>query len=132
MKNIPKDFHDLLLGETKAFAFVATTMEDGSPQVTTVWFNTDGEHILINSAKGRTKDRNMRARPEVAIAIMDPRMPYRYIQIRGRIVEITEKNAREHINLLAKKYMDRNVFDTPAGEIRVIYKIQIEKTNAMG
>jgi len=76
---INEKFQDLLIDETRAFLFLAITMDDGSPQVTPVWFNTDGEHILINSLRGRTKDRNMRARPRVAVAIMDPTDPERYI-----------------------------------------------------
>ena len=104
MKNIPKNFQDLFADETRAFLFLATTMDDGSPQVTPVWFNTDGQYLLINSAKGRIKDRNMRNRPRIAVAIMDPKDPYRYIQLRGKVVEITEEGARQHINTLAKKY----------------------------
>ena len=132
MKNIPEKFQDLFTDEARAFLFLATTMADDAPQVTPIWFNTDGEHILINSAKGRTKDRNMRARPKVAVAIMDPKNPYRYIQLRGEIVEITEVGAREHINALAKKYMGKDVYPGPPDETRVIYKIEIGKTNTMG
>lgn len=132
MKNIPANFQDLFADETKAFLFLATTMDDGSPQVTPVWFNTDGEHILINSAKGRTKDRNMRARPRVAVAIMAPENPYRYIQLRGEIIEITEEGAREHINALSLKYRGEPVYSGPPDQQRVIYKIQITSTNTMG
>ena len=132
MKNIPAKFQDLFLDETQAFLFLATTMDDASPQVTPVWFSTDGEHILINSAKGRVKDRNMRARPQVAVAIMDPANSYRYIQLRGEVIEITEEGAREHINALAKKYMDKDVYPGPPDETRVIYKIKPAKTNTMG
>ena len=132
MKNIPENFQDLFADHTKAFLFLATTMDDGSPQVTPIWFNTDGEYLLINSAKGRTKDRNMRARPQVAVAIMDPGNPYRYIQLRGEVVEITETGAREHINALAKKYTDQDVYPGPADEARVTYKIKVAKSNVMG
>jgi len=132
MKNIPENFQDLFADETQAFLFLATTMEDGSPQVTPVWFNTDGTYVLINSAKGRTKDRNMRARPRVAAAIMDPKNSYRYIQLRGNLVEITEEGARDHINALAKKYMGQDVYPGPPDETRVTYKIEIEKSNTMG
>ena len=90
MNAIPEKYHDLLKDEAKAFLFLATTMKDGSPQVTPVWFNHDQTHILINSAKGRLKDINMRARPQVAFVIQDPANPYRYLQIRGRVIEITE------------------------------------------
>jgi PPOX class probable F420-dependent enzyme len=132
MNNIPEKFQDLFADETKAFLFLATTMADGSPQVTPIWFNNDGEYILINSAKGRIKDRNMRARPKVAVAIMDPQNSYRYIQLRGEIVEITEEGAREHINALAKKYMDKDIYPGPPEETRVTYKIKIIKSNTMG
>lgn len=132
MKRIPKDFLDLLTDETKSFIFLATTMADGSPQVTPVWFNTAGEYILINSAQGRTKDLNMRARPQVALAIVDPKNPYRYIQLRGRVVEITEEGAREHINALSNKYTGNPVYPGSPDEVRVIYKIKIEKIHTMG
>lgn len=122
MKLVPETYQDLLADETKAFAFLATLMPDGSPQVTPLWFNTDGEHLLINSAKGRIKDKNMRARPQVAVTLMDLENPYRYIQIRGEVVEITEKGAEAHINALSQKYRSRP-FDLSPGEIRVTYKI---------
>ncbi len=115
---------DLVKDETRAFAFLATLMKDGSPQLTPIWFNTDGKHILINSAEGRIKDRNMRRDPHVALVIVDPHDPYRYIQVRGTIAEVTTKGAREHIDALAKKYhgVDKYTFGQP-GEVRVLYKI---------
>jgi PPOX class probable F420-dependent enzyme len=131
MRNIPEKFYDLIDDGTKSFAFLATTMADGSPQVTPVWFSTEKDLLLINSAKGRTKDRNMRTRPQVALIIMDPTKPYRYIQIRGKVVEITEEGARDHINALSKKYTGNDGFPVPEGDIRVIYKIDIQKTNTM-
>jgi PPOX class probable F420-dependent enzyme len=132
MNTIPEKFQDLLTDEAKAFLFLATTMADGSPQVTPVWFNTDGEYLLINSAKGRAKDRNMRARPRVAAAIMDPANPYRYIQLRGQVIEITEQGGREHINALSKKYTGNPVYPGPVDETRVTYKIRIERSTTMG
>lgn len=123
MERIPEDFADLFLDETKAFAFLATTMPDGSPQVTPVWFNTDGEFILINTAKGRVKDKNMRDRPKVALVIPDPENPYRYIQLRGQVVEFIEEGAREHFDAVAKAYIGKP-FDYPQDQIRVIYKIK--------
>jgi PPOX class probable F420-dependent enzyme len=121
---IPDNYLDLIEDEKRAFAYLATVMKDGSPQVTPVWFNTDGEHILINSAEGRVKDRNMRRDRHVALDILDPNDPYRYIQIRGRVVEITLQGAREHINKLSKKYTKREIYTGgPPEEVRVIYKI---------
>ncbi|MCD6401580.1 MAG: PPOX class F420-dependent oxidoreductase [Anaerolineales bacterium] len=125
MLGIPNEYVDLLSDEKRSFAFLATIMNDGTPQVTPVWFNTDGENILINSAKGRVKDTNIRVNPYVAIAIVDPTDMYRYLQIRGKVVEITEKSAREHINALCKKYTGEDVFNLNSpDEVRVIYKIR--------
>ena len=129
MKSIPSEFHDLLKNETKAYLFLATTMADGSPQVTPVWFSADDEYILINSAKGRVKDRNMRARPQVALVIQDPSTPYRYLQIRGRVAEITEEGGDAHINALSLKY-DGKPWSLVPNQTRVIYKIKVEKVDA--
>ena len=123
MTLIPETYKDLLADETKAFAFLATLMPDGSPQVTPLWFDTDGEHLLVNSAKGRIKDQNMRARPQVAITLMDLTNAYRYVQIRGEVVEITEEGAEAHINALSQKYRGRP-FDLAPDETRVTYKIK--------
>ena len=129
MKSIPAKSHYLLKDEIKAYLFLATLMPDGTPQVTPIWFNTDGEHILINSAQGRVKDKNMRARPQVALVIQDPSTPYRYLQIRGRVVEITEQGGLEHINTLSLKYDNEPWTDHP-GEVRVTYKILPEHVDA--
>ena len=93
MANIPEKYADLF---TKpAFANLATVMPDGSPQVTPVWVDFDGSHILFNSALGRVKDKNIRRDPRVSVAIQDPGNPYRYLEVRGRVVEITQKGADE-------------------------------------
>ena len=124
MKNIPSQFHDLIADETRAFAYLSTLMKDGSPQITPIWFNTDGTHILINSAFGRVKDRNIRRNPRVALVIADPKDPYRYLQIRGRVVEITTEGADAHIDALAGKYTGIPQYQgRRAGEQRVTYKI---------
>jgi len=127
---IPESYLDLIKDETKAFASLATIMKDGSPQLTPIWFNTDRPHILINSARGRVKDRNMRRNPRVALVITDPNDPYRYIQIRGKVVEITSQGAREHIDRLSKKYTgkDKYTFGS-ADEIRVTYAILPESVS---
>lgn len=120
--NFPEQYADLLLDDTRAFLFLATSMPDGSPQVTPVWFDTDGSHILINSAKGRIKDRNMRARPRIAAVLQDPGDPYRYLQIRGQVVEIDEENGLAHINRLSLKYRGKP-WQVREDETRVTYKI---------
>jgi PPOX class probable F420-dependent enzyme len=122
---IPEEYLDLF--QKKAFAHLATVMADGSPQVTPVWVDFDGRHLLVNSARGRVKDRNMRRDPRVAVEIMDPDNPYRYIQLRGRVVEITEEGADASIDSLAKKYLGAERYpNRRAGEQRVIYRIQVE------
>jgi PPOX class probable F420-dependent enzyme len=127
---IPESYLDLIKDESKAFGCLATLMKDGSPQLTPIWFNTDGKYLLINSAKGRIKDRNMRRNPHVAFTILDPKDPYRYMQIRGEVVEITTQGAREHIDALAKKYTGRDKYTSgPAEQIRVMYKILPESVN---
>jgi len=128
MKNIPETHQDLLSDEKKAFVYLATVMKDGSPQVTPVWFDVEGEYILINSAEGRLKDRNMRARPAVALCIADPNDPYRYLQIRGKVIEITKEGAEDHIDTLNFKYHgNRNYPNHRADQPRVIYKVLPEK-----
>ena len=121
---IPPEFLDLVTTK-KAFANFATLMPRGGPQVTPVWFDFDGKYIRINSARGRLKDKNVVRDPRVALSILDPDNPYRYLEIRGRIVKITEDGAVEHINALAKKYRGMETYRsrTP-GEVRVMYLIE--------
>ena len=128
---IPTQFSDLL--DKKAFAHLATLMPDGQPQVTPVWFDHDGKYIRVNSAKGRVKDKNMRRDPRVALSIQDPENAYRYLEIRGKVVEITENGAVAHIDALAKRYMglDTYPFHQP-GVQRVIYKIEPLRCSGMG
>ncbi len=132
MAQIPDKFMDLLT-RTKAFANLATIMKDGTPQVTPVWFEYDGKHIIVNTAKGRVKDRNMRANPMVALSIVDPANPYRYLQVRGKVTEITEDGADAHIDRLAKKYLGVETYpNRTAGEVRVMYRITPESCSTMG
>jgi len=128
---IPEGYLDLL--EKPAFGNLGTLMKDGSPQVTPVWVDYDGKHVRVNSAKGRVKDINMRRDPHVSIAIQDPANPYRYLEIRGKVVEITENGADDHINKLSKKYLNNSVYPfRKPGEVRVTYKIEPQKVSSMG
>ena len=129
---IPDKFLDLLR-EKKAFAHLATIMPDGTPQVTPVWFDYTGGAIRVNTAKGRVKARNMQEGSPVALSILDPDNPYRYIQIRGRVRRATETGASAHIDSLAKKYLgkDKYPFAQP-GEVRVMYEIEPRAANVMG
>jgi PPOX class probable F420-dependent enzyme len=128
---IPEPFKELF-GKV-AYANIATLMADGSPQVTPVWFDYDGDYLRVNSAKGRIKDKNMRRNKRVALSIQDPDNAYRYLAVRGNVEEITEEGADAHIDSLARKYLgkDKYPFRGP-GEVRVIYKIRPEKVSTMG
>jgi PPOX class probable F420-dependent enzyme len=128
---IPEKFRDLF--NKKAFASLTTLMPDGSPQTTPVWVDSDGRHVIFNSAKGRQKDRNVRRDPRVALAIIDPDDPYRYLEIRGKVEEITEQGADAHIDKMAKKYLDKDKYPfRQPGEVRVMYKIRPEHTTTNG
>ena len=131
MATIPAQYRDLL--SKKAFGHLATLNPDGSPQVTPVWFDFNGTHIRVNSAVGRLKDKNVRRDPRVALSIIDPENSYRYLEIRGRVVDITETGAVAHIDSLAKTYMglDTYPFHQP-GVRRVIYTIEPLRCSSMG
>jgi PPOX class probable F420-dependent enzyme len=122
---IPQSHQDLIKDEIKAYAILSTTMKDGTPQVTPIWFNAQDGFILINSVRGRVKDRNMRKSPQVALVILDPINPYRYVQIRGKVVEITTQGAEAHIHELSRKYTGQD-FTIQPGDTRVKYKIMPE------
>jgi PPOX class probable F420-dependent enzyme len=121
--NFPEEFLDLLNEESKALLYLATLMPDGSPQVTPVWFDIDGKHILINTNEGRVKDRNMKARPNVAMTIQDPNDTYRYLGVRGEVVGYTREGADEHINKLSLKY-DNKSWIRKENQRRIIFKIK--------
>ncbi|MGE0101978.1 MAG: PPOX class F420-dependent oxidoreductase [Blastocatellales bacterium] len=128
---IPDKFSDLM--EKKVFAGLATIMPDGTPQVTPVWIDFDGENLLVNTAVGRQKDKNLQRDPKVSVMLMDPENPYRYLEIRGRVVERTLDGADDHINKMAKKYLGQDVYPfRQADEVRVLYKVKPVKTSSMG
>lgn len=128
---IPDDYKDLF--EKKAFANLATVNADGTPQVTPVWIDYDGDYVLVNSARGRRKDKNMERNRAVALSIQDPDNPYRYLEVRGSVAEITEQNADQHIDKMAKKYIGQDKYPwSKPDEVRVIYKIKPEHTSHMG
>jgi PPOX class probable F420-dependent enzyme len=130
-QSIPDKYRDLFT--KRAFASLATLMPDGSSQVTPVWVDLEGDLVIVNTAKARQKDKNMRRDPRVALAVIDPDNPYRYLEIRGRVAEITEEGADAHIDKMAKKYLgaDKYPYRQPS-ETRVMFKIQPERVNTMG
>jgi PPOX class probable F420-dependent enzyme len=130
-QSIPDKYRDLF--SKRAFASLGTLMPDGSPQVTPVWVDLENDLVVVNTAKGRQKDKNMRRDPRVALALIDPENPYRYIEIRGRVAEIEEDGADAHIDKMAKKYLGADKYPyRQAGEQRVMFKIRPERTITMG
>jgi PPOX class probable F420-dependent enzyme len=109
----------------KNFAFVAT-VDDAGPQVSPVWIDRDGDTIRINTARGRVKERNMRANPQIAISIQDRNDPYAHVDIRGRVVEIVEEpEARKHIDGLNRKYHGTDEdYPVRPGEERVLFLVE--------
>jgi PPOX class probable F420-dependent enzyme len=128
---IPDAYADLF--KKTAFAHLATLMPNGQPQVTPVWVDFDGRHILFNTAEGRQKDKNLQRDKRVALSMTDPDNPYRYLEVRGQVVERTKSGADQHIDKMAKKYLgkDKYPFRQP-GEVRVIYKIDPQHITKMG
>ncbi len=131
MTPIPEQYRDLFTTK-KAFATLATLMADGSPQATPVWFDYDGTFIRVNSAKGRTKVRNMKPGSAVALAIVDPDNAYRYVQVRGRVARASEEGAGAHIDRLAKKYLGQDTYPyAQPGEVRVLFEIEPVSVSGM-
>lgn len=129
---VPEAFRDLVTAK-RSFAVLATVGRDGAPHATPVWFDFHEGHFRVNSARGRVKDRNMRRNPVVSLVIMDPDNPYRYLAVRGRVVEITEQGADPHIDSLARKYLGQDGYPyRRPGEVRVLYRIAPERVTTMG
>lgn len=133
---IPENFYDLL--DTPVYVTLVTLMPDNQPQASVVWCSRDGNDVLINSAAGRQKNKNMEARPQATIMIMDPQNPFRYLEIRGQVTEIKEDTDLAHINSLAKLYRGVDEYfgnSAPAGlkgiEKRIIYRITPTRARAI-
>ncbi len=132
MAAIPEGFMDLITTK-KALANIATVMSDGSPQVTPVWFDYKDGKLRVNTAKGRVKARNMTEGAKVALSIVDPDNDYRYIQVRGTVTRVTEEGGDAHIDALAKKYLDKDVYPwRRAGEVRMMFEITPHAAQTMG
>jgi PPOX class probable F420-dependent enzyme len=128
---IPDAYADIF--KKTAFAHLATLMPNGEPQVTPVWIDYDGRHILFNTAEGRQKDKNLQRDKRVSLSMTDPDNPYRYLEVRGQVVERTKSGADQHIDKMAKKYLGKDKYPfRQAGEVRVIYKIDPQHVTKMG
>lgn len=130
-ETIPENFLDLFTKPVQAN--LVTLMPGGQPQITVVWCDYDGIHVIFNSAKGRQKERNLRRDPRVALSLVDPQNPYRYLEVRGKVIEITEQGADAHADRLAKKYLgvDKYPYRQP-GEVRLIFKIEPQRVRTQG
>ncbi|HEY5630561.1 MAG TPA: PPOX class F420-dependent oxidoreductase [Nitrososphaeraceae archaeon] len=110
------------------FAFLATLSKDGSPQVTPIWIDIDDTTILVNTAEGRIKQKNVSRDPRVSISLVDEENPYSMVTIKGRVIEQTNDGADEHIDKLAKKYLNIDKYPGHSSSIkRIILKIKPEK-----
>ncbi|QCS43592.1 PPOX class F420-dependent oxidoreductase [Natrinema versiforme] len=127
MASIPDEFDDLF--EKKTFAHVATLTEEGLPHVTPVWidYDADDDRLLINTERGRQKERNVRNNPAVGVSMVDPDNPYQHLSVIGEIEEITTEGAREHIDELARRYTDDDEYQTPIETERVFLRIRADQ-----
>lgn len=134
---IPESHKDLIEGPV--FVTLSTVLPDGQPQSSVVWCNNDGNYLLVNTVRGRMKEKNMRARPMATILAIDPQNPYRYLEVRGKVEEITEEGAIDHINQLAQLYVNQPKYyggvapaEREGKETRVICKIKPTRAVTFG
>jgi PPOX class probable F420-dependent enzyme len=129
--NLPEDLLALLRGPSPCY--LATTMPDGSPQLTQTWVDTDGEHILVNTVQGFQKVKNIEHDPRVALTVSDPGNPSRYHAVRGRVLDITAEGGAEHIEALAQRYLG-GPYPWYGGQdqVRLILTITADKIHSIG
>ena len=128
---IPASHADLL--DLPALAHVATIGPDGAPQNNPVWFGWDGTHVLFSQTTGRQKYRNLQRQPQVALSIVDPANPFRYLEVRGTVEEIVDDSDHAFINSMTKKYIDQDVYPWhQPGDHRVVVKVRPTHTTQMG
>ena len=128
--NLPEDLITLLRQPSPCF--LATLMPDGSPQLTRTWVDTDGEHVVINTAQGHQKVRNVERDPRVAVSVADVTSPSRYYEIRGQVVNVTTEGAADHIEALAQRYLGAP-YPWYGGreQVRVVVTIRADKVRGM-
>ena len=134
--------HHLALLDDPIYATVATMRKSGPPHLTTVWVDRDETHVRMNSAKGRIKDLNLRARPDCSIMLIDPKTPYHWMSIEGKVTEIIDEEdpdpkkvewVTKHIDDLAEFYVNKRPYPNRApGEVRVLYMIEPSRIIAFG
>lgn len=120
--SIPDEFMDLLT--RPVVASLATVLADGQPHLTPVWVMAANGRVIVNTARGRQKDKNLHQRPQATVLLLDPENPYRYLEIRGRVTRESEEGARDMINQLSLKYRGNSDYPNYPGETRVTYEIE--------
>ena len=132
MADIPPEFHDLF--EKSTFAHVVTVTPDGDPHSTPVWIDYDDEadRLLVNTERGRRKERNVAEDPTVAVSMTDPDDPYRFLSVTGEVTGVTTEGAREHIDALAGRYTGEEEYPNPIETERVILRIRADEVHAGG
>jgi PPOX class probable F420-dependent enzyme len=131
MAQIPEAYHDLF--HTRTIAHLVTLLPDGMPHVTPVWvdYDIDTGHLLVNTARGRRKEQNVANEPRVALSMCDPEDPYRYLSVRGQVVDMTEAGAVEHIDALARRYMDVEEYPNKGEEAGARVVLHIEPATVL-
>lgn len=127
MTSIPETYHDLF--ETRTFAHVGTMTPEGFPHITPVWIDYDleADRLLVNTERGRQKERNARENSAVGVSMTDPDDPYRFLSVIGEVEELRTEGAREHIDELTRRYMDREEYPNPIETERVVMRIRPER-----
>jgi PPOX class probable F420-dependent enzyme len=130
-ETIPEQYQDLL---TKPlFAHVATIGPKGEPQTTPVWIDWDGQYILFSLTKARRKLHNLQRDPRIALSLIDPENPYRYLEVRGVVDSVEDDSGNAFINKMAKKYINQDVYPwSRPGDERVVVKVRPQHTTQMG
>ncbi|ACV13083.1 pyridoxamine 5'-phosphate oxidase-related FMN- binding [Halorhabdus utahensis DSM 12940] len=127
MASIPAAFHDLF--EKQTFAHLTTMTADGEPHTTPVWidYDADDDLILVNTERGRRKERNVARDPTVSVSMVDPDNPYRFLSVTGVVESTTTEGARDHIDALAQRYLGEDEYPTPVETERVILRIRAKE-----
>lgn len=131
MSAVPESHADLL--DALTVAHVATIGPDGEPQVNPVWFEWDGTHVCISQTTGRQKYRNLQREPRIALSIVDPENPYRYLEVRGRVAEMEDDSDNAFIDRQAQRYLGEEAYPWhQPGDQRVVVKVLVEHSTTMG
>lgn len=132
MGTIPDDYRELF--DLKTFAHFSTVMPDGTPHVTPVWvdYDEDADRLLVNTARGRRKERNVGENPKVGLSVIHPEDPYTFLSVRGEVTDRREEGAVDHINELARRYMDVEEYPNLGDEegARVVIEIRPDEVSA--